>query len=383
MVTIVKPQQYRSLQLSLLSISSSDYHSLCTSSSRIPLLSAATTSTTFTVTCAGAATIHDQPTTHHIPARVATTTTSESEHSKLYKASGRIMDKSPFDKLPLELRLDIYERVLHVEDGLRITLDNKPSKYQRSHTKNADRRPTRSSSLQKNLLAIRATCKEVYLETDGIVSSVNNSWTFVHCEDNTTAWGKRARRWLLLAGPEAQRRVRSVQFDLGVWTKQQRNIHSRADDAPREAIAMWSYLPKRLKQRSIDCSIKLTVDWTSGMRLPGAGRAAFGPCVYKIPMWRSRKEVQDAIKQSTHLQQQRALVHARAWRDSWAWGDGDTPAFKSPPRFNRWGPQLYREVDDLYEMSCALARACSYRLGDTKVRFVSSKGCLQLSTSSM
>jgi hypothetical protein len=257
-----KPQQYRSLQLSLLSISSSDYHSLCTSSSRIPLLSAATTSTTFTVTCAGAATIHDQPTTHHIPARVATTTTSESEHSKLYKASGRIMDKSPFDKLPLELRLDIYERVLHVEDGLRITLDNKPSKYQRSHTKNADRRPTRSSSLQKNLLAIRATCKEVYLETDGIVSSVNNSWTFVHCEDNTTAWGKRARRWLLLAGPEAQRRVRSVQFDLGVWTKQQRNIHSRADDAPREAIDRLQHQV----DRGLDQRHETAWSWQSSVR---------------------------------------------------------------------------------------------------------------------
>jgi hypothetical protein len=293
------------------------------------------------------------------------------------------MEYSPFGKLPIELRLDIYERVLHVEEGLRITLDNTSSKYQRSHTKKANRRPTRSTSPQKNLLAIRATCKEVYLETDGIVFAVNNSWVFVHCEDNTTAWGKRARRWLLLAGPQAQRRVKSVQFDLGAWTKQKRNMRSRADDAPREAIAMWCYLPKQLKQRSFDCSIKLTVGWTSGMKLPGAGRAAFGPCVYNIPMWRSREEVQDAIKQSTRTQQQQALVHARAWRDSWTWGDGDMPAFKSPPRFNKLGPQLYRDVDDLYEMSCALARACSYRLGDTKVGFVSSKGCLQLLTSSI
>jgi hypothetical protein len=293
------------------------------------------------------------------------------------------MDKSPFGKLPLELRLDIYERILHVDEGLRITLDKTSSKHHRSHTKKADCRPTRSTSPQKNLLAIRATCKEVYLETDGVVSAVNNSWIFVHCEDNTTAWGKRARKWLLLAGLKAQSRVRTVQFDIGVWTKQQRNIESRAHDAPKEAIAMWYYLPKLLKQRSIDCSVKLTVDWASSMKVPGGARAAFGPCVYNIPMWRSREEIQTAIKQSTRAQQEQAQVHARAWRDSWAWGDGDLPASKSPPRFNRWGPRLYREIDDLYEVSCALARACSYRLGDTKVRFVSSRGCLQLLNSSM
>ena len=97
------------------------------------------------------------------------------------------MDKSPFGKLPLELRLDIYQRVLHVEEDLRITLDNTSSKHRRSRTKKVNRRPTRSTPPQKNLLAIRSTCKEVYLETDGIVSAVNNSWTFVHCEDNTTA----------------------------------------------------------------------------------------------------------------------------------------------------------------------------------------------------
>jgi hypothetical protein len=278
------------------------------------------------------------------------------------------MDKSPFGKLPLELRLDIYKQVLHVEEGLRITLDNTSSKYRRSHTNKADRRPTRSTSAQKKLLAIRATCKEVYLETDGIVAAVNNSWVFVHCKDNTTAWGKRARRWLLLSGPDAQRRVQSVQFDIGVWTKQQSYIQFRVHDAPKEAIAMWQYLPKLLKQRSIDCSVKLTVDWTNGMTLLGGDRADFGPCVYNIPMWRSRDEIRSAIRQSMRAQQEQVLVHARVWRDLWAWGDGEAiPAFKCPPGYSRRGPELYQEIDNLYVLSLALIRSCTMRLGDTKV----------------
>jgi len=332
-------------------------------------------------TCAGAATNHNQATIHHTPARVARRETSVHELSNIYQAADSSMDKSPFGKLPLELRLDIYERALYVEEGLRITLDNTSRKYQRSHTKKADRKPTRSTSPQNNLLAIRATCKEFYLETDGIVSTVNNSWTFVHCEDNTTAWGKRARKWFLLAGPESQKRVKSVQFDIGVWTKQQNNNRSRVHDVPNEAIAMWYHLPKLLKQPAVDCNIRLAVDWTSVTRLRGVGKEAFGPCTYNIPIWRPSKEIQAAIKLSTRAKQQQALTHARAWRDSWAWGDSaEVPAFTSPPSFHRWGPQLYREIDDLYELGCSLVRVCSYRLGDAKVRHVSSKGCLQLAS---
>lgn len=288
------------------------------------------------------------------------------------------MEKSLLGKLPLELRLDIYERVFYVEDGLRITLDKTSSKYQRSHTKEATSRPTRSTSAQKNLLAIRATCREIYLETDGTVSAVNTSWIFVHCKDNTIAWGKRARQWLLLAGFKAQKRVQSVQFDIGVWKKQHHDIRSRVHDARNEAIAMWYHLPKLMKQRSLDCSIRLAVDWTAGMKLLGGGRRAFGPCVYKIPMWRSRSEIRAAIKLSTRTQQDPVLALARAWRDSWAWGEGAVGPFKSPPRFHRRGPRLYREVDDLFELSCALAEVCGKRLKDRRVKFVSSMGCLQL-----
>jgi len=288
------------------------------------------------------------------------------------------MDKSLLGKLPIELRLDIYERVFYVEDGLRITLDKTSSKYQGSRTKKAARRPTRSTCPQKHLLAIRAACREIYLETDGIVSAVNNSWVFVHCKDNTTAWGKRARQWLLLAGVEAQKRVQSVQFDVGVWTKQHHDVQSRMHDVPSEAIAMWHYLPKQLKQRSIDCSIRLTVDWTTGMKLLGGDRRTFGPCVYKIPMWKPRSAIKAAIKLNTRAQQDPVLALARAWRDSWALGKGEVGPFKSPPRFHKRGPRLYREVDDLFELSNALVEICGKRLKYRRVRYVRSMGCLQL-----
>lgn len=291
------------------------------------------------------------------------------------------MDKSPFGKLPIELRLDIYERVLHVEGGLRITLDNTSSKYQRSHTKKSTRRPSSSTSPQKNLLAIRATCKELYRETGGIVSAVNNSWIFIHCEDNTTAWGKRARQWLLLAGLEAQKRVQSVQFDIGVWTNRKGDLRSRAHDAPNEAIAMWYYLPKLLKQRSIDCSTRLTVDWTAGMKLLGGGRKAFGPCIYNIPMWRPRREITDAIELSTLAQLEDVLVLAKAWRDSWTRGEGGIGAFKSPPNFHKRGPRLGGEVDNFHGLSRALKIVCGEALDETKVQFVSSQGCLRLAVS--
>lgn len=368
-------QQYKYLPFSILHISRGDYHSLCTSAFQpynhsLPILPQSPR----LPTCAGSATIYDQPSIHQTPARVATRTRSDNQARNIHKAADRTMDKSLLGKLPLELRLHIYERALHVEEGLRITLDKPSSKRQRSHTKKANRTPTRSTSQQKNLLAIRASCKEVYLETDGIVSAVNNSWVFVHCEDNTTAWGKRTRRWLLLAGLEAQKHVQSVQFDIGVWTKQKRNGASRVHSAPTEATAMWHHLPKLLKQRSVDFSIKLTVEWTSGMKLFGGGRAAFGPCVYTIPMWAPQKEIKDAIQLRSCEQQDQAHALVKVWRDSWTKGDGELPAFTSPPRFNTRAPRFYREMDDFWELSCALVKICEERLRFSRVQYVQSSG---------
>jgi len=112
------------------------------------------------------------------------------------------MDNSPLKKLPLELRLEIYEMVFYAEDGVKVTL-NKPV-----HEK--ERLPMENYASQPHFLALRSTCKEIAQETNDVVFKVNDFWTFVQPNDDSTAWGKRLRQWCLHAGEECLERARNV-----------------------------------------------------------------------------------------------------------------------------------------------------------------------------
>jgi hypothetical protein len=97
------------------------------------------------------------------------------------------MDKSPLARLPHELRLDIFERALDAEKGVKVTL-NKPVSQDRK------RLSMRTYARQPHHLAIQATCKEIANATAGLVFKVNDSWSFVAMDDDTTAWGYRVQK---------------------------------------------------------------------------------------------------------------------------------------------------------------------------------------------
>lgn len=152
------------------------------------------------------------------------------------------MDNSPLTRLPLKLRLDIYDKILYAEAGVKVTL-NKP-------IDNKKRLPMDTYTSKPHPLAIVSTCKEIAKEAAGTVFKINDSWSFVQMNDDSTAWGKRLRQWCRVAGDECLRRARNVQFDIGRWD-------SRPNKYPRGDItkvlhaqigSMYQNLPGRLRQ---------------------------------------------------------------------------------------------------------------------------------------
>ena len=124
------------------------------------------------------------------------------------------MDNSPLKRLPLELRLDIYERVLYAEE-VKVTL-NKP-------IEKAKRITLDEYNHQPHPPAIRSICKEIAAETAGIVYKINDSWSFIQPDDDSTAWGKRLQQWCRNAGEDCLKRAQNVQFDIGEWDSRPKN----------------------------------------------------------------------------------------------------------------------------------------------------------------
>lgn len=225
------------------------------------------------------------------------------------------MDNSPLRLLPLELRLDIYERVLHAEQGVKVTL-NQPARYQRK------RLSRHAYARQPHALAIQSTCKQIAHETVGLVFDVNDSWSFVHMDDNSAAWGTRVRKWCQSAGEECLNRARDVQFDIGTWD-------SRADRRPRgyisdmlysEICSMYQNLPKQLRQ--CEQSFKLRIRWKGDIALVDGVAHNVSPLTLVLRMWKSRAEItaslrgsisrsEDKLQQYDHLS--RLLSMAGLW----------------------------------------------------------------------
>lgn len=89
------------------------------------------------------------------------------------------MDDSPLKRLHLELRLNIYEIVPYAEAYIKVTL-NKPIDEK-------ERLPMYDYTSKPHRLAIRSTCKEIAQQTAGIVFKINDSWSFVQMNDDSTA----------------------------------------------------------------------------------------------------------------------------------------------------------------------------------------------------
>lgn len=249
------------------------------------------------------------------------------------------MNSSPLSNLPLELRLDIYERVLHVEGGVTVTL-NKPRTKAKEKKSPKKYKELASSSKQKNLLAISATCKEIARETAGILFSTNDTWTFTSPDDDSTAWGKRVREWSDAADQKNHlRRAKKVQFDLGVRSTRH---HFEPMDIPNEAAALFLNLPRVLSQPTITHTIKLTLDWTRGVRLGHKRRERLSPCIFDLPMFGTHKEIRDALHGPLRRQTSFRDLHAE-WRKAWAEGTESSAPGTYPPKYPE---QFDRLVDD-------------------------------------
>lgn len=271
------------------------------------------------------------------------------------------MESSLFKKLPLELRLDIYERALHIVGFVKVTLNTTCDEVKRIRKEKriwAKERPPKRNQ-QKNLMSITATCKEIARETAGIVFAVNDSWTFVHPEDNSADWGKRVREWSKLAKHNhLHHLINNVQFDLGVFIA--RKAYDRQFDPmdiPNEAAALFLNLPKSLRRPAINHTIKVTLNWTRGVRLTPEWKDQIGPCYYALPMFGSEEEIEAAIreparKESAHL---RALM--KEWEIKWPYGIPFTLSRQNSVEFDDQEPRVWGDMHNFRQVAIQLEKA--------------------------
>jgi hypothetical protein len=241
------------------------------------------------------------------------------------------LDNSPLKKLPLELRLDIYERVFYAEEAVKVTL-NKPVPEKK--------RPTmdKYASLT-HFLALRATCKEVAQETANIVLKVNDSWAFVQPNDDSTAWGKRLRQWCNNAGEACIQRARNIQLDIGQWDSRPR-WHPRGDlvmSLHTQIGSMYQNLPKQLRQ--CEQSFKLRIRWSSGIKMADGSRDHLNVVTLVVPLWTTGMCIQACVWDAAS--QAREGLHKHD--DTWYMGsrDGKIRPFSDPPRYDE---QLARKI---------------------------------------
>jgi hypothetical protein len=272
------------------------------------------------------------------------------------------MDESPLKRLPIELRLDIYERVLYTEEVVRVTLNKPINKKKRASMNTYNSQPHR--------LAIRSTCKEIAEETVGRVFKINDSWSFVHMDDNSTAWGKRLRQWCRAAGEDCLQRARKVQFDIGEWD-------SRPKSYPRGDLtkvlhaqigSMYQNLPKRLRQ--CDQTFKLRLKWSSGVKLADGSRDRLDVVTLVLPLWSEIMSIQWCLFEAA-TQARQALSK---YDDTWYEGsvDGVVPAFVDPPEYDK---KLARKIRP--ERSTLLELASEIEMATTIAFKKSARGQLE------
>jgi hypothetical protein len=241
------------------------------------------------------------------------------------------MDNSPLKRLPFELRLDIYEKVLHTEEGVKVTLNKPPDQKKRLSMDEYTSTP--------HPLAIQSTCKEIAKETAGIVFKINDSWSFVQMNDDSAAWGKRLRQWCLHAGEDCLQCARNVQFDIGEWD-------SRPAKYPRGDLtrllhaqigSMYQNLPKQLRQ--CEQTFKLRLKWSSGVKLADGSRDRLTKVTLVMPLWTNGLNIQGCVFDAA------CQAKAGLYKYDYTWHVGSVdralPAFVDPPQYNK---QLARRI---------------------------------------
>jgi hypothetical protein len=241
------------------------------------------------------------------------------------------MDNSPLKRLPLELRLDIYEKVLYAEAGVKVIL-NKP----------IDERSRLSMdkyTSNPHPLAIQSTCKEIAKETAGIVFNTNDSWSFVQMDDDSAAWGKRLRKWCRDAGEEFLERARNVQFDIGQWNSRLRYLPHRGPHKflHRQISSMYQNLPKQLRQ--CEQTFKLRIKWSSGVRLADGSKDRLSVVKLVLPLWTDGPNTQGCVFDAACQAKESLYKYDYTWHVGSR--NGETPAFVDPPQYNK---QLARRI---------------------------------------
>ena len=124
------------------------------------------------------------------------------------------MERSPFQRLPGELRNEIYELALLEPDGVKISLAGRKAKLVHESATYSRRAVAAINSLP-------ATCKAVRAETQNLFFSINK-FTFItqHFKQKRSSdfWIRTLQKWTSQIGQDHLSQIKRVSFDLGTWT---------------------------------------------------------------------------------------------------------------------------------------------------------------------
>ena len=138
------------------------------------------------------------------------------------------MDRSPYSRLPQELRDHIYQYVLVIPEGVQVDLAplswTKQPWRSRSHGSNVPYLVKGEAAKHKHLLALTRTCKEIHSQIGGMFYKKNRFILSRHARRDEDYWKAFCRAicaWTDLLAPDNHTSLKQVAVDLGDWDNQE------------------------------------------------------------------------------------------------------------------------------------------------------------------
>jgi len=231
----------------------------------------------------------------------ALTTTIETTPA-FQQAFTTAMDGSPLRRLPAELRLDIYERCLLLENGL--TLDfsgrNITCRYE-------------ARARRKQILAITVTCKVIRAESAHLIFTIN----VVRCRTSSTLDALESlHAWFHRPASGPTKLIRHLETDLAECTPVSYDFGPDVL-AEQLARALLCY-PEKLRRSGVQHRIRFCVAWASQLRVSNLCRRKLGRIEVVMNVSQTNDEAREALTAAVAAQMEGVDEHLQRLRSGWA-----------------------------------------------------------------
>lgn len=150
------------------------------------------------------------------------------------------MDSSPLNRLPAELRNEIYELALTEPYGIVLDVNNHPAAAKYVYPKTIDTKTI--LRCPRPAISLLSTCKQIRDEARSIYFSVNKLVLFFcyrTATDRAYEWITHLTKWMEAVGPAQAAQLRRVEFDVGLVPPCDLNLLTRGGDGLRRASDLF------------------------------------------------------------------------------------------------------------------------------------------------